>query len=587
MRGQRLTVNGIMRRAILLLGLLAGAAELRAQDTVQFIRPEAKPDSTNRPTLPATVLREVINAWNDSATTRIAGSFLLPAGARIEGPVAVFYGPLRVAGELVGRVTVINGNLLIDPGGLVRGEVLIVGGRVTVRPGGRFEGGPHRAYSAQAELVRTPAGMLVARPPARRLGELASARASFRTGRFNTSVGIETGRTYNRVEGLPIAIGPTVVREGLPNLDGRLDLRGIAWTAPDRTDRRADFGYSAQLQFRFGESRRLTVRAQAYRVVSATEDQPLSAMEAGWSAFLLQRDYRDYYQNQGVKGYLSYSVGHGLLLSTSLRREAEKSVPSDDPISVFRNAAWRPNPLADDGHYLSWQIGASFDTRNDPESPASGWLVQGWWEHSRSDDAAPLSLPSEVRDPIAPGRYGFSHFWLDARRYARFSPSLRTSVRAVAGGWLGGDPLPVQQRLSLGGPDLLPGYSFRSQTCAPAGLANPARPALCDRLIALQVELRSRVRVGLPIPSADPYLTGLQRLFAIHEPDLILFGDAGKAWITGDGPGRVPNDKLPVLREWEYDLGVGVDAGGLGFYLTQPLKRGLPLTFTMRLQRRF
>ena len=80
---------------------------------------------------------------------------------------------------------------------------------------------------------------------------------------------------------------------------------------------------------------------------------------------------------------------------------------------------------------------------------------------------------------------------------------------------------------------------------------------------------------------------GLQRLFAIREPDLVFFGDAGKAWITGEGPGRVPNDRIPELREWQSDLGVGIDAGGLGFYLAQPLNQGFPLRFTLRLQSRF
>ncbi len=579
----------MIRHSIVCLGalLLGAGAGLRAQDTVQVIHPEAKVDSTKRPALPAEVLREVMSAWNDSATTRIVGSFFLPAGAVLQGPVAVFYGPLRVAGELIGRVTVINGNLVIDPGGLVRGEVLVVGGRVAVRPGGHYEASPSRTYSAAAQLIRMADGTLVERPPPRPLGELATAHASFRTGRFATELSLETGRAYNRVEGLPIVLGPTVVREGLPDLDARLELRGIVWTAPDRSNRRADFGYTARLQFRFGSARQLTVRGQAFRVVSATEDQPLSAMEAGWSAFLFQRDYRDYYQSQGVTASASYLLGHSLTLHTSVRREAEQSVPANDPISVFRNNAWRPNPLADDGHYLSWRVGLDLDTRNDPEAPASGWLVRSYWEQSRSDDAAPLSLPSEVRDPIAPGRYSFSRFWLDARRYARFNPSVRSSARLLVGGWLSGDPLPVQRRFSLGGPDVLPGYTFRSQSCAPAGLTDPGRPALCDRLIALQVEVRTRTRVGLPIPSPDAYLTGLQRLFAIREPDIIIFGDAGKAWITGAGPGRVPNDKIPVLREWEYDVGFGIDAGGLGFYLTQPLSRGLPPTFTMRLQRRF
>jgi len=571
------------------IGCLAGAGPARAQDTtnIQIIHPEAKADTARRPMLPTEVLNEVIRAWNDSTTTRIGGSFFLPAGSRINGSVAVFYGPLRVAGELIGRVTVINGSLIIDPTGVVRGEILVVGGHVTVRPGGRVEGGPHRAFSATADLLRTPAGTLIVRPPPRTLGEIATAQARFRAGHFAATLSAETGRAYNRVEGLPIAFGPTVVREGLANLDAQLDLRGIVWTAPDRTDRRADFGYSGRLQFRFGTSRRLIVRAQAYRLVTATELLPLSSLESGLSAFFFQRDYRDYVQTEGVSEYLSYHFGHGLTLNTSLRRDLEKSVAADDPISVFRNEAWRPNPLADDGHYFTWRVGLDFDTRNDPDGPASGWLVGAWWEKSRSDDAAPISLPPEVRRPVAPGRYAFTQFRLDARRYARFNPSVRSSARLIAAGWLSGDPLPVQRRFSLGGPDILPGYPFRSQNCAPASLADPALPALCDRMLALQLEVRTRTRVGLPIPSADPYLTGLQRLFAIREPDIIIFGDAGKAWITGNGPGRVPNNRIPVLREWEYDVGFGVDAGGLGIYITQPLNHGLPLTFTVRLQRRF
>jgi len=569
--------------------LLAGTAGARAQDTtnIQTIRPEAKADTTHRPVLPTDVLNEVLRSWNDSTTTRIAGSFFLPSGSRINGSVAVYYGPLHVAGELIGRVTVINGSLIIDPTGLVRGEVLVVGGHVTVRPGGRLEGGPHRSFSTAADLVRTPTGTLVVRPPPRTLAEIATAQASFHAGHFAVAGSVETGRAYNRVEGLPIAFGPSVVREGLQNLDGRLDIRGIVWTAPDRTDRRADFGYTGRLQFRFGTARRLTVRAQAYRVINPTEEQPLSAMEAGLSSFLFQRDYRDYVQTEGVSEYVGYNFGHGLTLNTSLRRDLEKSVAADDPISVFRNEAWRPNPLADDGHYFSWRIGLDFDTRNDPESPASGWLVRGWWEKSHSDDAAPITLPPEVRDPIPQGHYAFSEFRLDLRRYARFNPSVRSSARLLAAGWLSGDPLPVQRRLSLGGPDILPGYPFRSQQCAPPSLTDPALPALCDRMIALQLEVRTRTRVGLPIPSSDPYLTGLQRLFAIREPDIIVFSDAGKAWITGEGPGRVPNNKIPVLREWEYDIGFGIDAGGLGIYLTQPLNHGLPLRFTVRLQRRF
>ncbi|MGQ0704432.1 MAG: hypothetical protein ACT4PM_15060 [Gemmatimonadales bacterium] len=564
--------------------LCAGVLPAYPQDTVQVIRPEAtQPDSAN--VLPEAVVQEVIAAYNDSLTTRVVGPFHLPRGGTLTGPVAVFGGSIRVGGELIGKVTVINGYLIIDAGGLVRGEVLVVGGGVLYR-GGRLEGPPPREYRASAQLVRNNAGLLVPRPPPRSLRDFA-ARRTFTTGRFRTTLSAETGGTYNRVEGLPLVLGPTITREGLPNLDARLDFRGIIWTAPDRTDRRADFGYRGRLEFRFGEDRRLTVGAQASRRIVPIEPEPLSGNEAGWAAFLLQRDYRDYYQARGFGGSVSYAATRWLTLQGSLRRDHEASVPAADPVSVFRNEAWRPNPLIDDGHYLTVRLGLELDTRNDSLNAGAGWRIQGYWERSRSTDASPLALPVEVRDPIAPGPYSSSRVRIDVRRYDRLNPSVRTSARVLAAGWVSGNPLPVQRRMSLGGPDLLPGYQFRRQSCVPATFTEAAAPALCDRLLAVQLEVRSRARLGLPIPTSNPYLSAVQRLLAIQDPDVVVFGDAGKAWVTGDGPGRVPNNRIPVLREWDYDVGLGLDFGGLAFYVAQPLSKGLPLTFTVRLQQRY
>lgn len=575
-----------------LLGLAAasvGTAGLTAQDTsqVQVIRPEARtPDSTARAALPLEVINALIAGYNDSLTTRITGNHLVPGGTRHVGPMAIFRGSLRVTGELTGRVTVINGDLLVDARGRVVGDVLVVGGRIIVRPGGEIAG-DRREYASPALLTRTSAGLLAVREPPRSLGDLASARASLTVAHFKTDLSVATGRTYNRVEGLPIVFGPTISREGLPDVQARLDLQGTVWTAPDPTDRRSSFGYSGRLEFTFGTSHRLTMGGEVYRRMAPIEEQPLSKTEAGWSAFLFQRDYRDFYQAEGIAGYARYRFDHGLTLATSLRRNAERSVPANDPISLFRNDAWRPNPLVDDGHYQTWRLGLQYDTRNDPESPTAGWLVDAWWERSRSDDAAPLSLPQEIRSPILPGRYSSTRIWWDLRRYARINPSVSTALRFAGGGWVGGDPLPVQRRMSLGGPDLLPGYQFRTFNCAPESLADPSRPALCDRMIAVQLELRSRTRIGLPLPTSDPYINALQRILGIREPDIVVFGDAGKSWITGEGPGRIPNTRIPVLKEWAYDLGFGLDAGGLGLYVTQPMTEGRPVTVSLRLQRRF
>ena len=49
----------------------------------------------------------------------------------------------------------------------------------------------------------------------------------------------------------------------------------------------------------------------------------------------------------------------------------------------------------------------------------------------------------------------------------------------------------------------------------------------------------------------------------------------------------MPNNAIPALDEWLYDVGVGVDAGGIGAYLSKAITNGQPIRFFLRLQRRF
>jgi hypothetical protein len=67
----------------------------------------------------------------------------------------------------------------------------------------------------------------------------------------------------------------------------------------------------------------------------------------------------------------------------------------------------------------------------------------------------------------------------------------------------------------------------------------------------------------------------------------VFFTDAGKAWLAGPGPGQVPVNRLPVLREWSMDLGLGLDAGEVGAYLAKSVSSGESVKFLVRLQRRF
>lgn len=575
---------------LLLAGLtLVLASPLWAQDSVIVIDPNAPPsDSTVRGGPPPDVVAELVAFYNDSGTTRMQGDVTLPAGSRFEGKLALYGGSLRVAGRVAGPIAVANGTLYLLPGSAVDGEILVVGGRL-LRSEQVDHQGAERVYWDAAPVVRTADGLLALRERRRGLGDLATARTSFQAGKIRTTLSLSTGGTYNRIEGLPVLFGPLFEIRPSSRSYARIDLRGILRTVGQKTDLRSDFGYVARADLRFSRPLEFGIGTRLYSEVESIEDQPLSAAESGWSAFLLQRDYRDYYEREGVTGLAYVYPARPLRLELSLSRDAERSVRATDPWSLLRNSdRWRRNPLIDDGHYFTTAFQVDFDTRNERDQPSTGWMFSGRYEHLTSDDIAPVALPTVIRpNPPTGGGYNTDRLSLDIRRYSRLTPGLRVNARVLADGWLAGGRLPVQRRVSLGGPDLLPGFGFRAYTCAPRGFNDPSSPALCDRIIATQVEVRTRLGLNLGYQMQDREGNRRGRFLGIQEADLVIFSDAGKAWLAGRGPGQVPPDRLPVLREWALDLGFGLDAGEIGAYLAKSISTGASVKFVVRLQRRF
>jgi hypothetical protein len=568
----------------LLLALLV-AAPVAAQDSVIVIDPDV-PGGDSALGLPLDVQAELLQTWNDSATVRLPGGVMLPRGATLAGTIAAFRGTVRVAGEIVGRLTVINGDLVVLPGGVVRGDVLVAGGRMTVEEGGLHDGAP-RVFWDAAPVVRQSDGSLATRERRRSIADITAER-TLGKGQIRTTIRLTTTQTYNRIEGLGLVFGPAFEWRPSGGLVATLDLRGILRTAPDPSPFRRDLGWIIRTDWRFSGSRGFGVGARAYSVIAGIEEHSLPRDEIGWNAFLFHRDNRDYFSSEGVAGSAYAYLSPRLRLDASVRYEKQGSVRANDPWSLFRgDERWRPNPLIDDGHYTILGLSAEYDSRNARQAASSGWWLRGSVEHATSDDVAPVDLPVAVRGALPTSGYGFNRFTLDARRYNRLSPEAQLNVRVWAGGWLSGDPLPLQRRVSLGGVDLLPGYPFRALDCAPAGARTAARPALCDRALITQAEFRHRLRLRAGHTFRDPEHQELDRFIGIEDPDLVAFADAGSAWLAGDGPGRVPSNRIRSLAEWKADAGVGIDAGGVAVYLVKAVTDGEPVRVYLRLERRF
>lgn len=575
-------------RTLGILLLLAGCpAAMAAQDSVIVINPDAPGADSGLTGLPPEILQELLDRWNDSATVRLAGGLTLPAGARLSGAIASYRGTLRIGGEVEGSLTVINGDLVLLPGARVTGGILVAGGRFSAAETATHDG-EARVFWDAAPVTRQSDGSLVLRERRRPIGSLATAERTFQAGRIATTLRLTTTQTYNRIEGLGIVFGPAFEWRPNPGLVASLDLRGILRTAPDNSPFRRDLGWIIRTDWRFEGSRGWGLGARTYSVIAGIEEHTLPREEIGWNAFLFQRDNRDYFSSEGVGGSGYAYLTPRLRLDGTLRYEKQGSVRANDPWSLFRNSdRWRPNPLVDDGHYTILGLSAAYDTRNARSEPSSGWWLRGSVEHASSDDVAPVTLPRAVRSAVPTSGYAFNRFTLDLRRYNRISPEIQLNARMWAGGWLSGDPLPIQRRVSLGGTDLLPGYALRSFDCAPAGFDDPSRAALCDRALVTQVELRHRLRLRAGYVVRDPEHEGLDRFLGIEDPELVLFGDAGTAWLAGDGPGRVPSDRIRALSEWRADVGVGLDAGGIAAYLAKAVTDGEPVRFFLRLERRF
>jgi len=532
--------------------------------------------------LPDSVAGRIVAFYNAAGTTRFSGEGRIAAGSRIGGPVAVLGGPFEVGGTIDGDLVVINGDLQLLAGASITGLVTVVGGRVTGAENANVSGAivnhrePLRFRHDAGGLVYTPGGLE---------SELSAGR-EFAFGR--TDFLIAARHDYNRVEGLPISIGPRI-RIGQSNptlLEGLAIYRSSAGLRIDPDQ----LGYSIRAEQFLGGGHTARIGARLFSEMTTIEDLGLSNRENSLATFVLHTDYRDRYEDEGWAAYLRFArSGWPHDLSVEYREETQRPVSAGSPWSLFDNAdPWRPEPVIARGTLRTLSARFIYDSRNEVVDPAAGWYIVAEAEQGLGGTLRMPELTAPGTDSVVAQAIGvrerFAHLTVDVRRYLRLGPGSRLSLRLWGAGSPDGSMLPPQRQHVLGGEGSLPGYSAHQFDCGARRQAVESDKAIafpwygCDRAVLLQLEYQG----------AFPWLT--ERAEAIgrslnieHSLRWVLFFDTGRAWNEPDALGARGGGPPDFVT----DVGIGVRAAGLGFYWAVPLSdAGSGFNFFVRLGRR-
>lgn len=565
--------------------------------------------------LPADLAQRVTAILNDADTRRYEGNAEIESGAEVDGDVAVLDGSLSLSGRVAGDVVIVNGSLELGEGAEITGDVIVVGGDISGETEAEVAGemvvfAEPVSHCRRGDLVDVSgdcSGLAAADPGdtvefgVEDEGEGWEVEASETNGKATFI--LAAGRSYNRVEGLPIKFGPAVETAG----SNPTRVRALAvfrtedggGLGPDR------WGYDARIEQFFGGRKAFRVGGRAFSLVDPIESWHLTDLENSLSTFFLHQDFRDHFHRRGWTAFATLAPRESpFAVTAEYREERHRSVAPGSPWALFKNdEPWRPQPLVGEGRLTSVAGVVEIDSRSDVRDPASGWYVRGEVEQALRSTLTRPEAANAGRAFMVPAEL-FDGKWLmgtlDIRRYNRISPSSRLNLRLAGGASINGDPLPPQRQHALGGEGTLPGFPLFALDCG-ARVAPVSRgggdegnfyPRYgCDGFALFQAEYRGDMSFRIDLGRWDDeededegeeyadegggWESGIDADFG-----WVFFLDAGRGW-TGVGG---------YDEQTAVDVGAGILVGDLGIYFAVPVgndrDRG-GLNFFIRLAPRF
>ena len=556
--------------------------------------------------VPRDVALDVTRVFNASATRKVRGDFTVAATDTVRSSLAVLNGNVRLNGVVFGDVVVLNGDVVLADGARIEGGLTLVGGTLQA-PERPNVAGDIRVWSARYRYQESGDTLVAETDLLTRFSQWVNEEDE---GGTLSQFFVTTAHTYNRVEGLPIFVGPRF-RTRTGNTRVRAELFGIFRTGDRLVWNDENLGHRVLFEVRQGNRAGVAVGGRVFEEVEAMEDWQLTDAEVGLATFLFSRDYRDYHERHGGQAYVSLFAGRGHEVRASYGEERWNALAARDVFRLDDDIAFRNNPRGDQGVVRLLTLSGTFDTRTDSRNPRSGWYLRGEYEQGSSGalTLAPLTVGAGqvsniLRNVLPPQQVRYHRAFFDLRRYSRIGPNTQLNLRAVFGGWVNGDPLPVQRRLSVSGLDALPGFDFRRTlgsadvgTCATGDATTYTvlgRPAQCERIALLQVEWKGDFRINLFGDDDSDRRWRFGRGGA--DGTWVLFANSGRGWLVNRGTGAPAfvdpliygRTRMPELRTWRSDIGGGFDFGDIGVYVAQAVsQRGLSPNVYVRLGHRF
>lgn len=546
-------------------------------------------ETGGRSGLPRDVSREATRMFNETTALRSTERLVIEDDRIIDGDVAVLNGPLLLSGRVRGRVVAINSDVVLRPSARIDGDLWVVGGEVEGRHAA-YVGGEIRIYRQALQYTREGDRIFEERASTQSSDETDWWRRFERSKRSGSKLQIASAGAYNRVEGLPINLGPQIFWNDSWG-SARIDAYAVVRTETSFQSDDDDVGHNVNLELRLGRPGGLLLGGRAFSLVEPTENWKLTDLEVSMAAFLARRDYRDYYERRGGQVRAGLFIRKGIEVTGAYSDERWTSRIASTPWTLTRRgASWRPNPIFDETQLHLVNGTVKVDTRNDARDPRSGWFMLADYEQGTGTVSAyaPRSTPVGL---AAGTNIDYSRIFADLRRYNRISPNSQFNVRVVTGGWVNGDPMPLQRRFSLDGAGTMPGYDFHSPnalrelTCVSGGYV-PGIPGQCDRMALAQIEYRGDLHFGLFTDwDNDDYSRNSSG------GGWVFFADAGRGWLVGT-PGdslTFDKNKLPPLSTFKTDLGIGLDFSSVGIYMAKAMNSPTkePVNFFLRIRHRF